>query len=181
MQDSSRRRLLGLSTAGFVMPALLLPRKSVASMPRAGDFLSFVHTHTGERMSVAFRAAGSLVPDALRAIDRLLRDHRSGDVRPIDPALLSQLHRVAQITGTREPFQVISAYRSDRTNEMLRRRGGGVARGSLHLQGRAIDVRLADVPLSDLRDAALELRAGGVGYYPGSQFVHLDTGRVRSW
>jgi uncharacterized protein YcbK (DUF882 family) len=176
-----RRRLLHLSAAGIALPTLLLPRKSTASGTRA-DVLAFVHTHTGERLSAPFRAAGALIPGGLSAIDRLLRDHRSGDIRPIDPGLLVQLHRIAQMTGTREPFQVISGFRSERTNELLRKRGGGgVARGSLHLQGRAIDIRLADVKLADLRDAALELRAGGVGYYPSSRFVHLDTGRVRSW
>jgi uncharacterized protein YcbK (DUF882 family) len=181
MHDRTRRHLLGLATAGLSLPTLLLPRRSSASMPR-GDRLSFVHTHTGESLTVAFRASGTLIPDGLRAIDRLLRDHRSGDVRPVDPELLAQLHRLATITGTREPFQVISGFRSPRTNEMLRNRGGGgVARGSLHLQARAIDVRLGDVRLADLRDAALEMRAGGVGYYPRSQFLHLDTGRVRTW
>jgi uncharacterized protein YcbK (DUF882 family) len=180
MHDRSRRNMLCLATAGLSMPTLLLPRSSIAATP-AVDRLSFVHTHTGERLSVAFRAMGSLIPDGLRAINRLLRDHRSGDMHAIDPALLAQLHRLAAITGTREPFEVISAFRSPRTNEMLRARGGGAARGSLHLQARAIDIRLADVKLADLRDAALELRAGGVGYYPRSQFVHLDTGRVRSW
>nr|HMS81883.1 DUF882 domain-containing protein [Burkholderiaceae bacterium] len=100
----------------------------------------------------------------------------------IDPALLDQLQRLARLTGTRAPFEVISGYRSPRTNDLLRRTGGGgVARRSLHLDGRAIDLRLADVPLASLRDAALELRAGGVGFYRSEGFVHLDTGRPRAW
>jgi uncharacterized protein YcbK (DUF882 family) len=175
------RRLLLVRAAAIAAPALLLSRKSAAAVPRA-DVLSFVHTHTGESLSVGWRAEGAVDPLALRRIDRLLRDVRTGEVHPIDPALLDQLHRIARMTSTRAPFQVVSGFRSPRTNEMLRRTGaGGVARTSLHLQGRAIDVRLADVPLATLRDAARELRAGGVGSYPSDRFVHLDTGRVRAW
>jgi uncharacterized protein YcbK (DUF882 family) len=100
----------------------------------------------------------------------------------MDPQVFDLLHRVRQVLGAERPFEVISGYRDPHTNERLRQtRGGGVARRSLHMDGRAIDVRLPGVPLADLRDAALSLRSGGVGYYPGSQFVHLDTGRVRSW
>ncbi len=165
----------------MLAPALLTTRKAAASPLRA-DALSFVHTHTGETLRVAFRAEGDFVASALNMVNRFLRDHRTGDVHPIDPALLDQLHRISELTGSRAPFQVISGYRSDRTNTMLRTRGrGGVARSSLHLQGRAIDVRLADVPLEDLRDAARSLAAGGVGYYAESGFVHIDTGRVRYW
>jgi uncharacterized protein YcbK (DUF882 family) len=180
MTDRSRRRLL-VQAAIVAAPALLISRRSSASLARP-DMLSLVHTHSGESLSIGWRVAGTLVPDALTRVDRLLRDVRTGDVHPIDPALLDQLHRVAALTGTREPFQVISGYRSGRTNEMLRQRGGGgVARTSLHLEGRAIDVRLPDVPLATLRDAARSLAAGGVGFYPGDRFVHLDTGRVRAW
>ncbi|MCA3181221.1 MAG: DUF882 domain-containing protein [Burkholderiaceae bacterium] len=175
------RRLLIVRAAALAAPALLLSRKAGASVPRA-DMLSFVHIHTGESLSVGWRVEGEPDANALRRIDRLLRDVRTGDVHPIDPALLEQLHRVSRAVGSRGPFQVISGFRSPRTNAMLRRTGGGgVARASLHLEGRAIDVRLADIPLATLRDAALELRAGGVGFYPSEGFVHLDTGRVRTW
>jgi uncharacterized protein YcbK (DUF882 family) len=175
------RRLLLVRAAALAAPGLLVSRKAAASVPRA-DVLSFVHTHTGESLSVGWRVEGESDPYALRRIDRLLRDVRTGDVHPIDPALLDQLHRIGRMTGARAPFQVISGFRSPRTNDMLRRTGGGgVARRSLHLEGRAIDVRLADVPLATLRDAARELRAGGVGFYPSEGFVHLDTGRVRAW
>jgi uncharacterized protein YcbK (DUF882 family) len=116
-------------------------------------------------------------------VNRLLRDFRTGDVAPIDPALLDQVHALQQATGSSAQVEVISAFRSSRTNEALRGNGerSGVARRSLHLEGRAIDIRLADVPLARLRDAALAMGRGGVGYYPGSNFVHLDTGRPRSW
>jgi len=180
MTRPSRRHLLVLAAA-FAAPALLLPRRSAASVGRP-DVLSLSHTHSGESLSIGWRVDGVTDPLALRRIDRLLRDTRTGDTHPIDPALLDQLHRVVALTGTRVPFQVISGYRSERTQALLRRGGGGgVARRSLHLEGRAIDVRLADVPLADLRDAARSLAAGGVGFYPGQAFVHLDTGRVRNW
>ncbi|HSN31208.1 MAG TPA: DUF882 domain-containing protein, partial [Ideonella sp.] len=121
------------------------------------------------------------LPDALAAVDRLLRDFRSGEVAAIDPALLDLLHALAMTTGAQGPFEVISGFRSPATNEMLRHRSSGVASGSLHMLGQAIDIRVAGVPLAGLRNAALSLRAGGVGFYPASDFVHVDTGRVRAW
>jgi uncharacterized protein YcbK (DUF882 family) len=111
-----------------------------------------------------------------------LRDHYSGEVGTIDPMLLEQLHRVRAAAGAGGPFEVISGYRCLATNDRLRTAGGGgVARRSLHLEGRAVDVRLPGVALPALRDSALALRAGGVGFYPRERFVHLDTGRVRTW
>jgi uncharacterized protein YcbK (DUF882 family) len=121
------------------------------------------------------------VPEALTTVNYLLRDFRTGDVHGIDTALLDLLHELTVVTDTTRPFQVISGYRSPATNEMLRHHSEGVAAGSLHLKGPAIDIRLADVPLGQLRRAALEARRGGVGYYPASDFVHVDTGRVRAW
>jgi uncharacterized protein YcbK (DUF882 family) len=179
MNATPRRRFL--LAAGATLPFALSPRAArAAATPRE---LRFVHLHTGERLVVEYAGARGYVPDALAAVDRLLRDFRTGAVAPIDPTLLDQLHALAQATGTRQPFAIISGYRSPATNEALRggRAASGVARRSLHLEGRAIDVRLADVPLASLRDAARALGAGGVGYYPGSDFVHLDTGRVRAW
>ena len=125
---------------------------------------------------------GSLRPEGLGRLNVFLRDHSRGQVGVMDPQLFEQLHQVRTLLGARMPYQVISGYRSPRTNEHLRQtRGGGVATRSLHMDGRAIDIRLPGVPLAELRDAALSLQAGGVGYYPGEQFVHLDTGRVRRW
>lgn len=136
---------------------------------------------TAERLTIEYCTADAYVPEALAAVDHLLRDFRTGEVHPIDPALLDLLHRLGGATGARRPFDVISGYRSPATNQMLRERSTGVASGSLHMQGRAIDIRPADVPLERLRDAALGLRLGGVGYYPASDFVHVDTGRVCAW
>ena len=143
--------------------------------------LSFYHTHTGKALSVVYYKNGAYAPSALAAIDDFLKDFRNGDEHHMDPALLDVLFEIKQRTGTHAPFQVISAYRSPDTNQMLRNTTVGVAKDSMHLRGQAIDVRLADVPLDSLRSVALDLKKGGVGFYPESQFVHVDTGRVRRW
>ena len=140
-----------------------------------------MHTHTHERLTVPYFADGAYLPEGLASLNAFLKDHRTGEEHAIDPALYDILNDLRLATGTKSPFQVISAYRSPRTNAMLREHGGGVAKGSLHLSGRAIDVRLADVSSASLRDAAIELQRGGVGYYRGPDFVHVDTGRVRRW
>ena len=124
---------------------------------------------------------GSYLQDALASVNHFLRDFRTDEVHAIDPGLLDLLHGLSDLTGTAKPFQVISGYRSPATNEMLRHLSEGVAGGSLHMKGLAIDIRLADVPLAKLRSAALAAERGGVGYYPASDFVHVDTGRVRAW
>jgi uncharacterized protein YcbK (DUF882 family) len=144
--------------------------------------LAFYHTHTGERLRLTYAEAGAPIPAALQEIDRFLRDFRTGDVHAIDPRLLDVLYQLlARAGSSRGTFEIISAYRSPRTNETLRSKSSGVAEHSLHMEGKAIDVRLTGVRTSRLREAALSLRAGGVGYYPASNFVHIDTGRVRQW
>ena len=173
------RRRQVLKTAAFALPAAALPGFALASAkPRS---LRFYHTHTGEKLDVVYHENGDYVPDALGEINYLLRDFRSEDVFPIDPPLLDFLHAAQDRLGSAGRFEIISAYRSPTTNEMLRKRGGGVARQSQHLKGKAIDVRLANIPTADLRQASLDMARGGVGYYPKSDFVHLDTGRVRFW
>ncbi len=157
----------------------------VPTLARAGAdarALAMAHTHTGERIELVYAAGEGYLPQALGALNHFLRDHYSGEVGRIDPALFDLLHRVRQTLGHAGAFEVISGYRCAATNERLRlTRGGGVAKTSLHTEGRAIDVRLPGVALSDLRDAAWSLGGGGVGYYPGERFVHIDTGRVRRW
>ncbi|TXC67491.1 DUF882 domain-containing protein [Piscinibacter aquaticus] len=143
--------------------------------------MSFSHLHTGERLEVEYFSAGRYLPDALGAVNRLLRDFRTGDVGTMDPALLDLLHALRERAGSCQPYEIISGYRSPATNRMLHERSSGVATKSLHMSGQAIDIRVADVPLADLRQAALSLQRGGVGFYPGSNFVHVDTGRVRAW
>jgi uncharacterized protein YcbK (DUF882 family) len=176
----TRRRLLrrGLDAAAIGAFALVGTRVRAAGVRS----LAMAHTHTGERIEIVYAVDEHYVADALGALNRFLRDHYSGDVGTIDPRLFDQLHRMQQLIGSRAPFEVISGYRCAATNAQLRAtRSGGVATNSLHVQGRAIDVRLPGVALADLRDAAMSLRAGGVGYYLREQFVHVDTGRVRSW
>ena len=140
-----------------------------------------VHTHTGENLSLVFALGERYLADALSRVNWFLRDHYTGEVGTMDPRLLDQLFDLKQAFQTEQTFHVISGYRCPATNAVLRRRGGGVARNSLHVEGRAIDIRLPGVALGNLRDAALAMNSGGVGYYPTSDFVHIDTGRARSW
>jgi uncharacterized protein YcbK (DUF882 family) len=154
------------------------------AVPAAGDerrVVSFVHTHTGEQLSAAYYVDGAYNSSVLQQVDLLLRDFRDNTVHPIDPRLLDRLFLLQSVVGGAEPFQVISGYRSPATNAALRGKSSGVAEHSLHMDGRAIDVRLGGVPTEKLARLALQQSSGGVGYYRVSDFVHLDTGRVRSW
>ena len=174
----ARRRLV---LAGLGAGALLMaPAAAFANRSRS-RILSFYHTHTGEKLRVAYAEGGHHIPEALAEVNQFLRDFRSGEAHPMDPRLLDILHHLQQATGGKGPFEIISAFRSPQTNQMLRANGGGVARRSLHMEGKAMDIRLRGVDTRRLRQAALELQAGGVGYYPSSDFIHVDTGRVRSW
>jgi uncharacterized protein YcbK (DUF882 family) len=175
--SASRRRVLcaGIA-AGSLALARLPARAAIRAQPRT---LSFYHLHTDERLAITY-FDGDYVPQALGQIDWLLRDFRTGDVRAIDRDLLDTLHTLADRCGG-GTFEVISGYRSSTTNEALQKRTDGVAKHSLHLVGKAIDVRLSGFDTAKLREAALGLGRGGVGYYPASDFVHLDTGRVRAW
>jgi uncharacterized protein YcbK (DUF882 family) len=176
--EFTRRRFL--ATMAGALPVLAMPQLLLAD-ETATRALTFIHTHTAEKLSVEYFTRGQYLPDALSTVNHFLRDFRTGEVHDIDPGLLDLLHGLRQTTGAARPFQVISGYRSPVTNSALRQRSEGVAAGSLHMKGQAIDIRLADVPLPKLREAALSLHRGGVGYYPGSDFVHVDTGRVRFW
>lgn len=143
--------------------------------------LAFHNLHTGEKTDLIYWAQGDYVPESLAAISHVLRDHRTNEVTAIDSRLLDLLHRVRTALDADRPFEVISGYRSPASNRMLVANTTGVARHSLHLEGKAVDVRIAGIALADLRRAGLLLRGGGVGYYPDSDFVHLDVGRVRAW
>lgn len=144
--------------------------------------LRLYNTHTRERADVVFRRSGQYVPEGIAALEHHLRDFRRDEMRPFDPRLFDLLVELAQAVGEPDAeFHVISGYRSPATNQMLRSRSSGVAKRSLHVQAQAIDVRLPGVPTARLRDAALGLARGGVGYYAESDFVHVDTGRVRRW
>lgn len=137
--------------------------------------------HTGEKLEAVYWENGDYVPDAVQALNKVLRDYRNDQVHPMDPGLYDILSQIQARTGSRQPFQVISGYRSPATNKMLSDRSGEVAKHSLHMEGKAMDIYLEDVALEHVRAAALDLGRGGVGYYPQSRFVHVDVGRVRQW
>lgn len=178
-----------LQRKNFILPALLgvvlvsiatLSQGTVATNERQ---LSFYHTHTGKQLDVVYWQDGGYSDAALEDINRFLSDFRTGDIVEIDPHLLDVIYDVRAALDSDGTYQVISAYRSPKTNEMLRGNSAssGVAKKSQHLLGRAIDVRLEGVSTAKLRDAAIRLQRGGVGYYEASDFVHMDTGRVRRW
>jgi uncharacterized protein YcbK (DUF882 family) len=178
-----RRRVLGFGLGAAAL-ALASPLKgALAALPQSGvRTLGLVSTHTNEKITATYWRDGVYDKGALKDINYALRDFRTGDVAPIDPRLLDLLVDLHRRAGSHKPFQVISGYRSPKTNAMLAAASnGGVAKRSLHMDAKAIDIRLYDVALSDLRQTALGMKAGGVGYYPKSDFVHVDTGRVRQW
>ncbi len=182
----SRRSFLHRSAQAMLLGSALAvaARSARASTSGAPRSLVLDHTHTRERIDLVYASGEQYLPRALGSLNHFLRDHYSGEVGQIDPQLFDLLHQVRQALGSGVPrsYQIISGYRSPLTNARLRStRGGGVASHSLHMEGKAIDIRLPGVPLAELRDAALSLKAGGVGYYPREQFVHVDTGRVRTW
>jgi uncharacterized protein YcbK (DUF882 family) len=166
---------------GAAAALALLPFGAAWARTPAQRSLSLVHTHTGERLSTVYFQDGQYQVGELERINQLLRDFRTDDVHTIDTGVLDILADLRVLADHDEPYEVISGYRSPQTNAALRRHSSGVAEHSLHLQGRAIDVRLPGFPTRRLRELALEMGRGGVGFYPQSDFVHLDNGRVRYW
>ena len=171
-----RRRVLAAGL-GLAVPTLGASA-AAASAPRS---LSILNLHTGEKLAATYFEGGRYLPDALAALDRVLRDHRTGEVHPIAPGLIDLVADLAGQFGSPDAVQIISGYRSPASNAALRARSSGVATRSLHMQGMAMDIRVPGAPLERLRNAALALRRGGVGYYPASNFVHVDVGKVRQW
>ena len=143
--------------------------------------LSLVHTHTGEELHTTYFKNGMYDQSALLKVAYTLRDFRNGAVHTIDPMLLDALFELQIRTGHDKPYQIISAFRSPKTNEGLRSKSHAVAEHSLHLKGKAVDIRVAGVSTKKLRDEALAMNRGGVGYYQDSAFIHVDTGRLRTW
>lgn len=179
--NSSRRRFLAAATGASLLSGFPLIAKATFSSSSARD-LAMDHTHTRETIDLTYALGRRYVPQALVNLDHFLRDHYTGLVGTMDPGLYDIMYALRSSLKARTPFEIISGYRSPKTNEHLRTtRGGGVAKRSLHMDGKAIDLRIPGVPLKELRDAALDLKAGGVGYYPGSNFLHVDTGRIRTW
>lgn len=172
-----RHGLAFTAALGFWMPAIAEAAPAVAT----ARVMKFTNVHTGESFRGEYWTDGRYLPDAFREIKSVLRDHRNNAKFPIDPRLIDVLYVLQRRTGNMTPFEVFSGYRSPQTNAWLRRNTDGVARGSLHMQGQAIDLNQPGTALSDFRKSAIGLKAGGVGYYPSSDFVHIDTGSVRTW
>ncbi len=172
-------KIAGMASAVSFFPGMA---EAVTTLPHE-KALSFYNTHTGETLRTTFWAEGVYVPEGISEINHILRDHRSGTVAEMDVELFDLLYSIRTRLDSREPFQIISGYRSPASNAKLR--GGsassGVAKKSLHMEGKAIDINLPGRNLADVRKVAMSLGQGGVGYYPKSNFVHVDVGRVRYW
>ncbi len=183
LPDMNRRQLL--KTGLLVSLVCLNPLPAWARHSLYGfseRSLSLLNTHTGERLKeVVYWEQGNYIPDALNHLNHVLRDHRTNEVHSIDPMTLDLMAAISRKVDAKRPFEIISGYRSPKTNQALRGNSRGVAKNSFHMQGKAVDLRLPGVPLKVVRKAALELHMGGVGYYPKSNFVHIDSGNVRSW
>ncbi len=177
-----RREFLKLSAGAFA--ATVLPLQTLAAtLPKKDSQrrLSFFNTHTRESIDACYFEQGAYCRDALDQINYILRDHRAREVHPIDVRLLDQLYAIKSKVRPKAPFYVISGYRSQATNVMLRQKTTGVARTSYHTKGQAIDIRVPGYRTDRLRDLCLSMKSGGVGFYAKSDFVHLDTGPIRCW
>ncbi|MBV7297042.1 DUF882 domain-containing protein [Enterovibrio paralichthyis] len=179
--DTQRRRFLLGGAACLVAAAL--PGKAIALPLAAGKprNLSMFSLNTGEQADVCYFDGKTYIKNELVELNHLCRDFRRDEATDMDPKLYDQLAAICKLVGAKHPITMVSGYRSPATNEMLRKNGGGQAKKSYHMTGQAIDFFIERVPLADIRKAALSLKAGGVGYYPNSGFVHIDTGPVRSW
>lgn len=173
-----RRFLQGLGGLGVVA---MLPMPVLASRSAPVRKLSLHSINTGEQVTASFWEEGRYLKEGLNTLNRIMRDYRAEEQSEIDPKLYDQLYLLQHRLGKVGEIQIISGYRSPNTNAMLRRTSSGVAKKSYHMKGQAIDLRLPGVPLAQVRQAALKMKVGGVGYYPSSNFVHLDTGPVRNW
>ncbi|MDL2268715.1 DUF882 domain-containing protein [Desulfosarcina sp. OttesenSCG-928-A07] len=181
MKGFNRRQFLKIGAG--VMASFLSPVAATAAFPRnpARRSLSFYHMHTQEKLSICYFERGNYNPAAMKKINHVLRDHYSQKVQPIDPRLIDMLFSINQKLGCTSPFHVISGYRSPDTNARLAKNGNGVAKQSYHMQGKAIDIRLPGCDIRKLWQTCVDLKLGGVGYYPRSDFVHVDTGAFRTW
>lgn len=176
----SRRNILKAATATAAI--LATPAVALAKPAQPGErILRLQNLHTGEKLKATYWADGQYIAEELAALNVVLRDHRTNEIHKMDQHLFDLLHLLQEQVGNNGSYHIISGYRSPQTNAMLNKKSSGVAKRSLHMQGRAIDIRLPGVDLKHLRQAALSLKAGGVGYYPKSNFIHVDTGRTRFW
>jgi len=178
--DMDRRAFLKLGGAAAVAAAFpgLVYGGTAQTFEKS---LSFYNIHTGESLRTTYWAEGVYLPESLEEINNILRDYRTGTEIAMDTKVLDLLHAVRTKVDSKQPFHIISGYRSPKTNAMLNKTTAGVAKKSLHMQGKAIDISLPRTELGMLRKAAMSEKAGGVGFYPSSGFVHVDSGRVRYW
>lgn len=174
----SRREVLGM-VAGSAL--LLSPLSALCAQSLGNRSLSFVHTHTGEKLSLNYWCDGAFQTQCLAPLNHFLRDFRTGEAATMDAALLDILYNLQVLADRDAVYEVISGYRSPQTNAMLRKSSSEVAQKSLHMEGKAIDIRVTGFSTKKLQQLALANQTGGVGFYAKSDFVHLDTGRVRSW
>ena len=180
----NRRSFLKMSGLAIWAGPKLVEAAATTSSPISGlteRSLAFYNLHTGESLKTVYWQAGDYLRPSLADINRVLRDHRTGEMHDIHPGLLDLLCDLRLRLDTKEPLQIISGYRSPKTNALLHSQSNGVAERSLHMDGKAVDIRVPGRALPLLRKTALSMKGGGVGYYPTSDFVHVDTGRVRSW
>lgn len=180
--ELSRRsfiKLGALATLGIISPCPVFASVRHCLSPKRS--LSFYNLHTEESLRAVYWANGEYLSEALADINHILRDHRTGEIKPIDTRLLDLLYAIDVKLKARQPFHIISGYRSAKTNASLHVRDRGTAKHSLHVRGKAVDIRLPGGSLSQLRRVATNLRGGGVGYYAHSNFIHIDVGRVRYW
>ncbi|RIC93835.1 DUF882 domain-containing protein [Escherichia coli] len=178
--DANRRKLLALGGVALVAAILPTPAFATLSTPRP-RILTLNNLHTGESIKAEFFDGRGYIQEELAKLNHFFRDYRANKIKSIDPGLFDQLYRLQGLLGTRKPVQLISGYRSIDTNNELRARSRGVAKKSYHTKGQAMDFHIEGIALSNIRKAALSMRAGGVGYYPRSNFVHIDTGPARHW
>jgi len=180
--SQSTRRVFIKRCIGTAAGLLVLPRSGLTNVRRAPErSLTFLNLHTGEELHTVYWSNGAYQVSELQAISHILRDHRTDEQHLMDRRLMDLLFALQQSVGIRSPFEVVSGYRSPATNAELRAVSSGVAKHSLHMQGKAIDICVTGFSLKKLHDAAVALKAGGVGYYPKSNFIHVDTGPVRYW
>jgi uncharacterized protein YcbK (DUF882 family) len=177
----NRRRFL--MTSAQIALGLLLSTAPIDCFAKRIDThpLTLYHTHTGENLRINYSPIKGCSSITLHKVNEFLRDFRTEQVHPIDPELLEILCRIQLISGSTGIFEIISGYRSPETNSVMHQKSSGVAQNSLHMQGKAIDIRMSDVPTRKIRHIATLLRRGGVGYYAQSDFVHIDTGDFRTW
>lgn len=182
LNSIDRRGVLQMGLAGLLGTIVPLSLTSTSAQAASGSWhLNIRHAHTGETFSGVYRVGNKYLPEAFERLNYVLRDFRTNEVFPMDPRVVDIICQVQRNAGSRERLNILSGYRSPKTNAMLRSNSSGVAKNSYHMYGQAIDIRIPGYNTEKLRKVALNLKAGGVGYYPRSGFVHVDTGDVRSW